>query len=96
LEKLRESKNRLALGIFEKLTESKNRLDPGISKAGSFLVFPGSLAFKVFSRSVPRAGVSENRNCYIYNRMITEKIQHCLKELPNTSITLITHKELVD
>jgi hypothetical protein len=58
-EKLRESKNRLDLGIFEKLRESKNRLVPGVSKSGS-------LAFKVFSRSVPRAGVSENRNLYIY------------------------------
>ncbi len=91
LKKIRESKNRLALGIFEKksenqrtgwlwvffekLRESKNRIVPGISKAGSFLVFPGSLAFKVFSRSVPRAGASENGNCYIYiyNRLITEK-----------------------
>jgi hypothetical protein len=35
------AKNRLALGIFEKLRESKNRIVPGISKSGSFLVFPG-------------------------------------------------------
>jgi len=73
------SKNRLARGFFfgknqrikEPAGSGKNSQNQRtgwfrvFQKAGSFLVFPGSLAFKVFSRSVPRAGVSENRNCSI-------------------------------
>jgi hypothetical protein len=93
LEKIRESKNRLALGKTHRIKEPAGSgyfKKPALSWFFQVLwllrFFPGQFQGQGFQKT----------GTALYNRLITEKIQHCLKELPNTSITLITHKELVD